>query len=175
MIRYFSPFLIAATGAAAAQAPTPPPPSCTSREHRQFDFWVGRWDVYRTGTETLVGRSLIESLYGGCAIRENWMPLQGTGGGSLSSWLPRERVWRQTWVDSNNSWAVFEGDYRDGAIVITGVWRGAAGPDTEPLVRMRYSREGNSTVRQLGELSNDGGQSWAAFFDFTYRPAPARP
>ena len=174
----------AAAGPAAAQTSTsstpapapqgPPPPACNSPEHRQFDFWVGRWDVYRTGTDTLVAHSLIESLYGGCAIRENWMPLRGSGGGSLNSWLPRQGVWRQAWVDSANSWAIFEGGIEDGAMVISGVWPGAAGPGSEPLVRIRYSREDGGAVRQAGQISTDGGQTWAPSFDLTYRPSAAR-
>ena len=76
--------LLLAALALAAQAPAappaPPPPACAAPEHRQFDFWVGRWDVYPTGTERLVAHSLIERLYGDCVIRESWMPLRGGGG-----------------------------------------------------------------------------------------------
>jgi hypothetical protein len=167
----------AAVGQTPSSAPAapaaPPPPACTSPEHRQFDFWVGRWDVYRTGTDTLVAHSLIESLYAGCVIRENWMPLRGTGGGSLNSWLPQQGVWRQTWVDSSNGWAVFEGRYDNDTMVIAGHWAGAAGPGTNPLVRIRYTREEGGAVRQLGEVSSDNGQTWGPSFDFTYRPAAA--
>ena len=78
--------------ALAAQAPAaplaPPPPACAAPEHRQFDFWVGRWDVYPTGSERLVAHSLIERLYGDCVIRESWMPLRGGGGTSLNAWRP---------------------------------------------------------------------------------------
>jgi hypothetical protein len=155
-----------------ATAPSSPA-SCTSSGHRQFDFWLGRWDVYRTGTDRLVAHSLIESLYGGCAIRENWMPLQGDGGGSLNAWLPHHGVWRQAWVDSSNSWAVFEGGIEQDAMVISGVWPGAAGPGTEPLVRISYSREAGGMVRQAGQMSTDGGQTWVPSFDLTYRPARA--
>ena len=47
--------LAASAGAQTPAAPapaapaTPPPPACESAEHRQFDFWVGRWDVYPSG------------------------------------------------------------------------------------------------------------------------------
>ncbi|WP_114953114.1 hypothetical protein [Sphingosinicella terrae] len=99
-VRRFALLLAAAGSVASAQttpppppaaAVPPPPPACESPEHRQFDFWVGRWDVYPTGTDRLVAHSLIEKLYGGCAIRENWMPLGRTGGGSLNAWRPAER------------------------------------------------------------------------------------
>ena len=161
----------AQTATAPQPAPQPRPPACVSPEHRQFDFWVGHWDVFRTSTGARVARSHIESLYDGCAIRENWMPLQGSGGGSLNSWLPSERKWRQTWVDSSNSYVVFEGGIEDGAMVMSGVWAGAAGPGTTPLIRIRWTREEGGAVRQFGEQSLDQGRSWAPNFDLTYRPA----
>lgn len=177
-IRFAALTLLPFAGAAAAQstqtaAPSPPPPpsGCTTAEHRQFDFWVGRWDVYRTGTNQQIGRSLIENLYNGCVIRENWMPLRGGGGSSLNSWLPRERRWRQTWADGGNSYAVFEGTYQNDEMVITGVWAGPTGPAGTPLVRMHYSRVEGGGLRQWGEQSTDNGATWAVSFDFTYRPA----
>lgn len=42
--------------------PPPRPPACETPEHRQFDFWVGRWDVYPTGTDRLIAHSLVEKL-----------------------------------------------------------------------------------------------------------------
>lgn len=161
----------ATPAAAAPTAPSAQPPRCVAAEHRQFDFWVGNWDVYQTGTDRRVGRNLIESLYNGCAIRENWAPLGGGSGGSLNSWLPGERKWRQTWVDSSNSYAVFEGGMDGEAMVLTGTWPGAAGPGTTPLIRMRYTREAGGAVRQLGEQSTDQGTTWAPSFDLTYRPS----
>jgi len=168
------PMLMCAVPAIAQSPPPAPParpPACTSVEHRQFDFWVGRWDVHRTANGQLVARSLIERLYGGCAIRENWMPLEGEGGGSLNAYLPGQDMWRQTWVDSMNSWAVFEGGLADGAMRLQGVWPGAAGPGSEPLVRISWTREEAGAVRQFGEISHDEGGSWFPFFDLTYRPS----
>ena len=71
---------VAAASPPARRRPHPhraAPPACAGPEHRQFDFWVGHWDVYPTGKRKLVAHSLIEKLYAGCAIRENWMPLGG--------------------------------------------------------------------------------------------------
>lgn len=152
-------------------ARTPPPPACKADEHRQFDFWVGRWDVYPTGGDTLVAHSLIEKLYDGCVIRENWMPLKGQGGTSVNNYLPDEQRWAQTWVSGANARVEFFGGLVDGRMVMTGFWKNAAGPGRHGLIRMTYSREADGAVRQLGELSTDHGMSWGPSFDFTYRPA----
>ena len=167
--------LAPAASAFAQDAPTAPPAACTGPEHRQFDFWVGRWDVYRTGETILRAHSLIEKLYGGCVIREHWTPLRTatagslTGGGNLNHYDTVQRRWHQTWMDSSNARVVFEGGLVDGRMVITGFWSNANGPGKDGLVRMTYSRLDGGAVRQFGEISSDDGLSWSPFFDFTYR------
>ena len=156
----------------AAPPQQPTPPACTAPEHRQFDFWVGYWDVYPTGTNKLVAHSLIERLYDGCAIRENWMPLKKTGGGSLSSYFADQKLWRQVWTDSSNGWATLEGGIQDGAMVLSGEWKNANGPGTTAITRTTWSRNPDGSVRQLGEAKNSDG-TWATTFDFTYRPSSA--
>ena len=162
--------------AAAQTSPPPasPPPACTEPEHRQFDFWVGRWDVYRTGQSQRVASSLIEKLYGGCVVRENWMPANGNPGGSLNHYDRGERRWHQTWMDSSNSRVVFEGGMVGDKMVLSGFWKGVNGPGQDGIIRMTYSKGADGSVRQLGEISTDHGLSWGPSFDFTYRPAVKR-
>jgi len=169
---------LAASGAALAQtqqsAPAPsttPTPSCTSAQHRQFDFWVGRWDVYPTGKDKVVAHSLIENLYSGCVVRENWMPLKGTDGGSLNTYDPEDKRWHQVWMDAANGRVSFDGGFQDGKMVLTGNWRGAQTPGQDGLVRMTYSKLDGGAVRQFGEISTDQGKNWKPFFDFTYKPS----
>ena len=166
-----------AAPAAFAQSPpaiAPRPPPCASAEHRAFDFWVGRWDVYPTAQpEKLVAHSLIERLYNGCAIRENWSPLSGNDGGSLSSYIGGAVAdgWRQTWVGSGGERVDFTGGWDGKAMVLTGFWAGVNGPGQDALVRMTYTREADGAVRQLGEASTDDGKTWGPSFDFLYKPS----
>ena len=170
MIRIILAAAMALPSLALAQPAAPPPPACASPEHRQFDFWVGRWQVSPTGKPAVVAESLIERLYGGCAIREHWMPKANPGGGSLNSYVPAEKAWRQTWVGSSGERVEFKGGVAGGAMVLTGDWPGPDGKSR--LVRMTYTKAADGSVRQLGEQSLDGGKTWGPSFDFTYRPAP---
>ena len=149
---------------------TQTPPGCKTPQHRQFDFWVGTWDVSPTGQQKIVARSVIENLYGGCVIRENWMPASGTPGGSLNTYDPADGRWHQIWMDASDARVSFEGGPIDGKMVLTGFWKGAQGPGKDGLVRMTYSSLDAGAVRQLGEISADQGATWKPFFDFTYRP-----
>ncbi|MFL6777794.1 MAG: hypothetical protein ACJ8E8_01995 [Sphingomicrobium sp.] len=155
------------------QSAPAPPPACIRPEHRQFDFWVGRWEVYPTGKERVVAHSLIEKLYDGCVIRENWMPVKGTAGGSLNSYSPDSKQWRQVWADSANGWATLEGGIENGAMVLSGEWKNINGPGTRAFTRTTWSRNPDGSVRQLGEAQNADGKTWSTTFDFTYRPSPA--
>lgn len=172
----------------AASAQTPPatagsalPRACLSSEHRQFDFWLGHWEVFQTGKDKLVARSHIEKLYDGCAVHENWMPLANTAGGSLNTYRPDEQIWRQTWVDSGNSHVDFKGGLVGGAMVIAGMWNDVNGPGKHGYVRITYSRQPDGSVRQFGEIADAEGRPFKPYFDFTYRPskdiapAPASP
>jgi hypothetical protein len=157
--------------AAAVQAAAPPPsPACTAEQHAALDFWVGDWDVYPNGRDNLVAHSKIEKLYGGCAIRENWMPLRGAPGGSLSGFDPATGRWHQTWIGSSPGVVRFEGGPVDGRMVLTGWWPGSGPGGEDGLTRMTYSRIERNAVRQLGEFSADHGVTWQPSFDFTYRP-----
>ncbi len=158
--------------AQAASIPPALPPACTGPEHGQFDFWIGEWTVTPTGKTNIVASSLIEKLYGGCAIRENWMPLKGTPGGSLNNYVREDGRWHQTWVDAGNSRVEFVGGMIDGKMVLSGFWKGVIGPGKDALIRMTYSKNADGSVRQHGERSTDHGLTWSTNFDFTYHPKP---
>jgi hypothetical protein len=155
--------------AAAAQA-APPPPPCAAEAFRALDFWIGEWDVYPAGKDTLVAHSRIEKLYSGCAIRENWMPLRGAGGGSLSGYDPKSGHWHQTWIGASPGVIQFDGGPADGKMVLAGSWPGSGPKGEDGLTRMTYSKLEAGAVRQLGEFSADNGRTWVTTFDFTYRP-----
>jgi hypothetical protein len=164
--------LLAQTG--AAPPPAPPPP-CVSTNHAAFDFWIGEWEVFPNikdpAKAPMIARSRIEKLYGGCAVRENWMPLKGSGGGSLNAFDPASGQWHQFWVGSDGAKVEFAGGPVAGKMVLTGRWRGINGPGTDGLVRMSYTAIDKGTVRQHGELSTDHGLTWSDNFDFIYRRA----
>lgn len=88
-------FCFATILAAAAH----PAPRCDSAEQHQFDFWLGHWQVHRSGK--LGGHNTIESILGGCALTEHWVGSGGEIGTSLNHYSAADKQWRQNWVDGN--------------------------------------------------------------------------
>lgn len=165
--------LIAVSQSGSTQAepasPPPPPPPCASEQHAQFDFWVGEWEVF-TPAGRKVAHSSIQRLHNGCAVREQWMPIGGTGGSSLNAYDKPSGRWKQRWIGSGGSIVDFEGGRVGEEMVLSGYWSGVNGPGQDGLVRMTYTPNEDGSVRQFGEVSTDHGLNWQVSFDFTYRP-----
>lgn len=164
--------IMCATGlSASAQSSASQAAPCSAPEYRTFDFWVGHWSVATARKPAvIVAHSVIERLYAGCAIRENWMPRRAGGaGGSLSSYVKSKKGWRQTWVDASGAYVDFVGGWNGQAMVLTGLWP-SPGHDHQ-LIRMTYTKNARGVVRQLGVSSDDNGKTWQPSFDFLYSPA----
>jgi hypothetical protein len=147
---------------------------CTEPERRQFDFWIGDWDVLDPEGRT-VGHNRITSLFDGCAIREEWEGASGHRGTSLNAWSPETGSWSQTWVDSSGLVLRIEGGLRPEGMVMEG---SAVLPGSETSVptrqRITWSpMDGDADrIRQHWEVSEDGS-SWETVFDGHYRRRPA--
>ena len=77
-------------------------------EHRQFDFWLGDWQVTRRDG-VLAGINRIALEYGGCVIHERYATGKGYSGESLNVYDATRKVWHQTRVDSNGLLLTLEG------------------------------------------------------------------
>ncbi|MFL5296265.1 MAG: hypothetical protein ACJ798_07775 [Phenylobacterium sp.] len=159
--------LLTAPLAAAAQPARPP--ACTDAAHHAFDFWIGRWDVFRRDGKP-AGQSVIEGIYAGCTIRENWSE-PGYSGGSLNTYDAATGKWRQTWTDSANTWREFVGGVEDGKMVLVARRALKADPSKTLLERMIFTPNPDGSVRQYSDQSTDDGKTWTIRYDYTYRRA----
>ena len=127
---------------------------------RQFDFWVGTWDVFSGGTRA--GTNRVERILGECTLLENWTNAAGREGKSFN-WVDRssfrEPHWRQLWIaDQGNTLDYYDGHYADGAMRFSGHTFGPNG-DSIPQ-KLTFIDQHPDTVIQIFEQSNDGGESW---------------
>jgi len=168
------PIAASAQTAATKPAASPaPPPSCTSAEHRQFDFWLGEWEV-SLPDGSRAGRNRIESILDGCALQEHWTGASGFSGKSFNLYNRTSGQWEQFWVSQGGGRLHLRGGLQDGAMVLAGE-REKPDPDTgkPPRERITWTPQADGSVRQLWETSKDGGASWQVTFDGRYRRAAA--
>lgn len=160
--------VIAATMPACVEAQGAPPSTCNRPEHRQFDFWLGEWEV--TGAKgNKAGTNRIQAINGGCALREEWTGATGFTGTSLNAFDATSGRWHQTWVGSDGMLLMLDGGLRDGAMELTGTTRGLDGTVTRHRIRWMPLGGAPATVRQLWETSADEGKTWTVAFDGRYR------
>jgi hypothetical protein len=143
-------------------------PCYQDKRAREFDFWIGEWDVYVTGTNSFAGNSVIQQISGGCAILENWKSAFSEGK-SLNFIDDSTHKWKQVWVGSypNGKQDFFNGEYKDSVMRFTFTTPDAQGRTLQG--RFSFFNQGPNQVRQLNETSLDEGKTWNVSYDLTYK------
>jgi uncharacterized protein (TIGR02246 family) len=147
-------------------------PCVYAPEYRQLDFWVGEWDVTSaTGPPGAPpARSRVELIEDQCVIFESYQTSTGYSGRSLNTYDPEKRRWEQFWVDNKGQIHHYVGHSRDGNLYYEADGIRTSGPGSPPAkVKMTFFDQGPDQVRQLGEQSTDGGETWTVAYDLTYR------
>jgi Tfp pilus assembly protein PilF len=147
-------------------------PCMNDPHNREFDFWVGEWNAYITGTKILAGHSVIEKASGDCMILENWTSARVPFNGKSMNFIdPETKKWEQVWVGSNgggNQVGKFiNGEYKDS--VMRFEFQTSDAKNNKLIGRFSFFNQGPQQVRQLNETSADGGKTWTIVYDFTYK------
>lgn len=140
-------------------------PCATRAESRQFDFWVGDWNV-QTPQGQVVGTNNIQLILGDCVLFENWTGGQGLSGKSFNFFDSSTGKWHQLWLDDRGGVLRLTGELRDGAMRFEGESPAADG--TKTLEKLTYTPQPDGRVRQVWEQSKDNGKTWKVIFDGIY-------
>lgn len=160
-----------------AEAPeSPPTPACTTdaSPYRDFDFWVGDWEVYEPGTDRKLGDNPIELTQDGCLIVERWTGARGTTGMSMNFYDPLVGAWRQVW---QSPWGFIDytgGLDDEGRMVLEGKIH-YNGRGTTHDFRGRWTPVDDGTVLQEFWQRNEETGEWDSWFVGEYRPRPESP
>ncbi|MFN7926841.1 MAG: hypothetical protein U0Y68_02655 [Blastocatellia bacterium] len=148
----------------AASPQSSPHPCETQAPYKQFDFWLGEWDVTAKGK--VIAHSSIQKIIGSCVVYENYTQPDGYSGKSINFYDATLRQWRQTWVDSSGNVSEFVGAVKDGAMQYKGE---SHRQDGRRVFRtMTLIPLGPDRVRQSSEFSVDDGKTWQPMYDFPY-------
>src|SRR5215831_20805955 len=149
--------LIILIGAFILQATAQKTPCTTDPVYRQFDFWIGEWEVYAKNGKK-AGDSKIDLILDSCIILENWKSAnmsQGVyyAGKSFNTYNSTTKQWQQTWVDNVGGTTEFlEGHFENNKMIFrTKPFQ--FNKDTLAVRRLTFYNLGIDKVRQFGEIS----------------------
>jgi len=140
---------------------------CAAPAYRQFDFWLGDWDVFDSHSQAKVARVHVTRTLDDCVLLEEYRGSDGHEGQSFSIYDAPRSLWHQTWVTNRGQLLVIEGNLRAGAMELSGSERLADG--TLRLVRGTW-QPSHDGVREVAVRSTDGGKTWTEWFDLVFRP-----
>jgi hypothetical protein len=159
--------LLAESGLIAAHIASEEGPKsgpCTAPAYRQFDFWVGDWDVFDVGSPIKVAHARVDFILDGCVLREDYQGSDGHKGQSFTIYDTARNVWHQSWVTNRGELLVIEGTIQGGEMVLAGEDHAKG-----TLVRGTW-KSVNGNVRETAVTSTDGGKTSKPWFDLVFRP-----
>lgn len=136
--------------------------------HRQWDFWVGEWDVVvNNPARSTAGRNTIESLHRGCMLQESWAGAGGGTGSSINFYDGAREVWRQIWVAPAYVIEIEGGLNESGAMVLEGELRAFVSGNVSPF-RGTWTEIEDGVVNQRFEIADAETGEWTVWFDGLY-------
>ncbi|KAA3597988.1 MAG: hypothetical protein DWQ06_12880 [Calditrichaeota bacterium] len=150
----------------SAQENESPKSPCDFTEAKQFDFWVGEWNL--TWADSGKGFNKVEKILGSCVIQENFDGLESTPlkGISVSTYNKNLKKWQQTWVDNSGAYLDFVGEFADGKMILAREFTGKEGKKI--MQRMVWFNITKNTLNWNWERSLDEGKTWKPLWQIHY-------
>jgi hypothetical protein len=133
---------------------------------REFDFWIGEWDVH-VASGQLAGSNVISREQRGCYLSEKWTSASGGGGDSINYVDKMTDEWVQIWNDASGGQINIRGGLTDNGMLLVGTLHDVASNTTKPF-RGLWTPLPDGRVRQFFEQSDDGGETWVSWFEGFY-------
>lgn len=148
-----------------------PNPSIREGTPRDFDFWVGDWDVESLDGSP-AGTNEVTLEHGDRILIEHWVGSGGGTGTSLNSFDAQRGVWHQTWMDGSGTVLLLDGGLdEEGCMRLAGTRPGQEGGVVHHEIA--WTPEEGGTVRQTWRARREGSEAWKVLADLRYvRRAP---
>jgi len=146
-------------------------PCSTDPQSRLYDFWLGNWIVYNTGSNAIIGYSYNEKQSGECMILESWVSYPNQYSGvAMNFFDPEKGKWEKVWVGSEGGPGVVHhyvaGDVTDNAMRFVYELKDEKG-EMQPGRYTIYNLA-DGKARLVKELSPDKGKTFDVLMDLTY-------
>lgn len=143
--------------------------ACCTDSHKQFNFWLGDWDVYDT-TGKKVGENKIEIMEDGCGLRENWRSNTQTGT-STNYFDPTDNTWNQLWIDNVGTILSLKGAFNNGIMELKSkMMEGKKVAFYYNVITWEKNKDG--TVTQIWDVRENTGRLISRVFKGIYKLKP---
>ena len=193
-MRFFS-FLIAAIGAVVA-APLHAEESdaaqtaCSGQvwwadseaTFSDFDFWIGKWQVFDRESGLMVGVDQVRRELAGCIVVQHWTHMNDlyTPPGSprrmegySHTSLGADGMWHQTWIDNGGSRLPLTGKLDEkGVMTMQTPWiefTTRDGKEVSTMHRWHWAPQDDGTIHNTGYTRRGKDGDWVKYFDIVYR------
>lgn len=138
---------------------------CQTAEFRQFDFWLGDWDVHNPAGQK-VGDNLVTREQDGCLLVEHWKSARGVESGTSFNYFDiRDKKFHQIYFDNSGNAGAYPpmaGGVVENKMVMI------SDEKASPVFRWTWYVISPGKVRQMAEQSDDQQKTWRTIWDSTY-------
>jgi len=144
----------------------------SSGANNDFDFLLGDWTIYYSGTTMVAGNSSVELTNGGLSINEIYTAISGgIESSSESTYDGDSKKWVQTYTDNTGTTFTIKGKFKNGKMKLE--VDSDDEDDARTLHRITWEPNDDGTIRQIWEQKEVGNKSkWNVVFDGLYKPWP---
>ena len=147
-----------------------PVAQCTSDQSpwRDFDFWIGEWEVFDPNSNRKYGDNHVEKKENGCLILEQWKGVNGTTGISMNFYDPLQKQWRQVWQNAGIFVDYSGGLDDEGRMQLEGTIYYHSTGVSAPFRGRWTSNEDGSVLQQFWQYDSGSGE-WNGWFQGLYK------
>ncbi len=141
--------------------------ACTTVAYKQFDFWIGIWNVYDVKSK-LIGTNTVVKMPNACTIQENWSSKTSTNKGTSYNYYDvTDNTWNQLWIDNAGSILKLKGKLIGKNMVLKSDL--ITGKKKSFYNQITFFNNSDGTVTQLWELLDKDGIIFNEIFRGIYK------
>ncbi len=140
---------------------------CSSKEYKQFDFWIGNWNVY-DGKGKLIGVNNIVKMPNACTIQENWTSKTSKNRGtSYNYYNNKDNSWNQVWIDNSGFSLILKGKFDNEKMILqSDVIKSKKVSYRNQII---WKKKKDNSVVQIWNYINDEGKVIKEVFKGVYK------
>ncbi|HNQ13559.1 MAG TPA: hypothetical protein PKM16_10165 [Bacteroidia bacterium] len=141
---------------------------CCKDEYKEFDFWLGEWEVFDVEGKK-VGNSQISKSERNCILFEKWTSVGDHTGSSINFFDQKNYEWNQVWVDNNGLILKLKGGLIANGIIqmSSELLQNDQGLNFKNSIRWTLQEDG--TVKQQWDMTDENLESFKTLFIGIYK------